>query len=154
MVDIVCETCRKVFTIKRVRADRGRARFCSVPCRYAFPHKPRKLSSHGVDEARRLRAEGVSWTSIARELGHSKEYWQRRLDPDYNNRWRELKKDWRADHMKKKSAPVPPVILSDEIIAEIRQKHALGIRLTAIPAVLSVRGISHKAIAAVIEGRA
>lgn len=151
MAEIVCETCHKVFTIKRVRADRGRARFCSVDCRYAIPPKPRKLNGHGVDAARQLRAEGVTWTGIARELGHSKEYWQRRLDPDFNNRWRELKKDWRADHLAKKPAPVEPLVISDEVKDEIRAKHALGIRLTSIPAVLSVKGIPHRAVAGVIK---
>lgn len=146
MVDIVCETCRKVFTVKR-RKDRAPSRFCSLTCRGIGRHDETEL-----DEARRLRADGVAWTSIAKRLGRSKEYYRYQLDDEYAERRGARKRAKKIGAMAHWSKPIrTSADLSDAIIAEIKEKHALGIRLTSIPAVLSVKGIPHRAVAGVIK---
>jgi hypothetical protein len=53
-------------------------------------------AADGVAEARRLRGEGLSWQAVTQRLGHSPDYWRRRLDPVWAEQNREKKN--RAQH--------------------------------------------------------
>jgi hypothetical protein len=164
MVDVICEGCGKSFSIKRSRLERGPARNCSVACRlrgqYKQSNKPEVDGAleRETGEARRMRAAGASWESIGRRFKRGKEFFQCHLVPGFRERMQRRKDGWRAEDIAKKRAKLEmfaarPVDLPESVVAEIRRQHAAGIRPTSIPAVLSVRGITHKAVTAVLEGR-
>jgi hypothetical protein len=167
MVDVVCEECSKTFRVKR-SFERRPVRYCSMACRRSSDRYSRASNTPEVDEAlareleeaRRMRAEGKGWNTICRRFGRGKEYFQTHLVPGFKEHLRQRKGVWRAKHLAEKAgkdaartAAVEHGIVPPDIVAEIREKHAAGTLLTSIPAVLSVRGVTHKAVAAALEGR-
>jgi hypothetical protein len=162
MVDVLCEGCGKSFSIKPWRLNRAPVRFCSTACRVEGQYLTRQPNSPEIEEARereleearRMRADGMGWETIGRHFGRGKDYFRISIDPNYKEILQQRRADERAKYLAKKTAAALPAAgppdLPDAIVAEIREKHARGYKLTAIPALLSVRGVRHDAVAAAL----
>lgn len=163
MADLVCEGCGKSFVVKRNRLDRRPPRHCSVACRRSGQYMPPKepevdeARERELEEARRMHADGMGWKSIDRHFGHAEGYFQRYLVPGYKDRRRQQQRASHARRLAEKAAVpvdiVDPFGLPTAVVAEIREKHARGYKLTAIPALLSIPRVPHAVVAAVLEAR-